>query len=1619
FHAVSTDFVSLAGDLEDITVEQSVETEAEENQVVEEEEIQTEEVVEDEIADDEDATSEKINTETDKVEKESVTEPEAVMPEAEITETKEESDQDEEVEFSQDKEVGGVSISLSANPGVLPEGAYFEAKEISSADKLSKMEESIEAQLVDSKKVADILAFDITIYDRNGNEIQPDTSKGNVKVSFKNSELGESISDSMTDVEVFHVADSMASAEAVSSSAGGDEVEFEAEHFSTYAVVDITDEENPTNAGNLDYTVEITVDGKVVDSSKLVEISKAKKFNAEFKFDNLAINMDEGSLKQNNTYRIAEIDISNINIESSTADIIDSRTNNKIGTITIAPNSDNTKAEVRITINTNEGGKATGSFDLSFDLNPSNENAEQSIVLPDGKTYTFEISEYKKEPPTISLSGSKKDDKTASWTATIKNSSKPESYEGGFKYVAELSKDETIDKNSVKVDGETPKPNSVKVEGSKLIVEFDSPNYTVDGTTTITYDTTVSFGLTQDIVKNNTKKIGSKITETPKLVDSNDKDIATGTAANVSFETEVNDWVKKESVGTISTDGVIAWKITVNNNGYDIKNVVLYDVFGGDGCTMALDGNVKVNGNDVSVTNGTASDKYSWKVDLGSPKSDGQWIITYQSKIADYKTGYLKKNHTSNPQNDAWITYDYDFGNGKGPFKGPTVKAESKINLKAGIQITGKNYDPATHELLWEVAVNQEYQDITGVKVTDIIPSNQEYVVGSISAIDIYAEGGTKESTITASDVNLRQEGNNVVLDFGDKLQNKKAVFQVKTKLVDGQRDAWTTNNTGKSFSNNIELVAAENTDPQTDTASITYTSDVLKVAISNYNYNNHTVDCEITVDSNKMDMSDVVLTDKLKYDGYELEVQDSTGVTVNGTKVSTTNDADGNLVVNLGDITAGEDALKKVKFTAKVISDKYQKVNNSSFVINDTATLVSEDILQTTDKKVEVTSNNIEISNSVLSKTGKGDKATGTVSYTVYINKARNQLPEGFTVRDTIGSSLELDSLSVKLYECTIADSNGQVTGESLIDESSYTKKVSNSGAKTVLDVTLPQTDKVYKLTYNASVVDTKLNDCSNSIEIVTVGYASTSAKVDVKSQFNVGAEFTSALYLTVTAKNKAGDPLSGVEYSVIDPDTNAEVLHLKTKDNGTAKAVTVKLQAGKKYTIKEVVGPDGYESASDKETQEFVAGKSNEQIIPFEYEKLSTTIDIYSRENSEDGELLAGSKMKLVKDGAETTTWNSKDTNPKKVKVYLDSEYVLSEEAPTGYNPGSNIKFKVVKDADGKPMVEVVSGAESIPADSINMVSTAKNRAVVNFSKVSAGQGIELIGAKLTIKDTSSNEEVANWKSDGTEHKVALLAGDYTLTEESAPAGYTKAEAIDFRIDNELNLLIKDDSGNYVQADEAKLTMVDDYDESTMATVTFSPTILGIDPSIFSSMKFAVFRRDSLSNKLVKLYPFDFDEDNQESEYKLNYQDEYVIMPEGEIEGYDSVEPITFKVIGEDDGSGNITTSMKMKTPGDTFKEASLTDIGKKATPKPTPEPVVEPEIPSNETPSPKNADPLVPSTAGDDNKVDEPKNAEVADNVSKKNSSSDDNDSSDSSSSSHSYAAAKATNPVDALT
>jgi len=104
-------------------------------------------------------------------------------------------------EFEQSVVVDGVLITVKADAGVFPEGAQLSASRAS--EEVAEIAENAVDELEEETNVITSYVFDISVLDQSGNEIQPDTSKGQVIVSFS----VESVADEETTAEVYHIPD--------------------------------------------------------------------------------------------------------------------------------------------------------------------------------------------------------------------------------------------------------------------------------------------------------------------------------------------------------------------------------------------------------------------------------------------------------------------------------------------------------------------------------------------------------------------------------------------------------------------------------------------------------------------------------------------------------------------------------------------------------------------------------------------------------------------------------------------------------------------------------------------------------------------------------------------------------------------------------------------------------------------------------------------------------------------------------------------------------------------------------------------------------------------------------------------------------------------------------------------------------------------------------------------------------------------------------------------------------------------------------------------------------------------------------------------------------------------
>lgn len=337
------------------------------------------------------------------------------------------------------------------------------------------------------------------------------------------------------------------------------------------------------------------------------------------------------------------------------------------------------------------------------------------------------------------------------------------------------------------------------------------------------------------------------------------------------------------------------------------------------------------------------------------------------------------------------------------------------------------------------------------------------------------------------------------------------------------------------------------------------------------------------------------------------------------------------------------------------------------------------------------------------------------------------------------------------------------------------------------------------------------------------------------------------------------------------------------------------------------------------------------------------ATTINGYTKQCTDPAFAADGSGMVMTctnKHEPETTSlgvnkvWNDADnqdgSRPDSITVHLVKNGVKTNQSATlnaannwsnanaftnlpVYENGMKITYGVQEDVPSGYTV-TTDGVDK--NHDITLTNTHHpNNKKVWFSKQSLG-GQELAGATMrltgTLDDTTKTFAAQTWPSDGSQRSFTLEPGTYTLTETKAPAGYTKADDIVFRVDtgtdSKLQVRIRQSDGSYVAADDSLITMVDAYQPHRVAIAKNSLTD-GITNIAGASM--SVTGR-TLDGKSVNAITWTT---KQGQSQQLDLQPgTYTLSETNPPAGYTKADDITFSV----DINGKITVDGKTQTDG-----------------------------------------------------------------------------------------------------
>ena len=233
-------------------------------------------------------------------------------------------------------------------------------------------------------------------------------------------------------------------------------------------------------------------------------------------------------------------------------------------------------------------------------------------------------------------------------------------------------------------------------------------------------------------------------------------------------------------------------------------------------------------------------------------------------------------------------------------------------------------------------------------------------------------------------------------------------------------------------------------------------------------------------------------------------------------------------------------------------------------------------------------------------------------------------------------------------------------------------------------------------------------------------------------------------------------------------------------------------------KYIVKEIRAPLGYYVNEEPMEVTFTYDGEAVQVLESTCTDKPTEMWVSKRDLTNDEELPGATLTIKDADGNVVASWVSTDTPHRVTGLHLGDAYTLTETRPAdGYALADDITFRLLQkvDEDGNNLQE----AEVYYLTTKNFlfwtwddwkllddatVIMRDDTIKVEISKKDLTTMEELPGAELTITDKDGTE-IDRWVSTDKPHYIEKLpAGEYTLTEITAPDGYDIAESIHFTV-------------------------------------------------------------------------------------------------------------------------------------------------------------------------------------------------------------------------------------------
>lgn len=761
-------------------------------------------------------------------------------------------------------------------------------------------------------------------------------------------------------------------------------------------------------------------------------------------------------------------------------------------------------------------------------------------------------------------------DNTITWTVTVTPpAGAPDMAYDGYSLIDEFSSNQTYVADSFTVGG-NPVPDTEldlsDITNQTITYTFPDTDPDTTGVQTVTYKTGPNNFSAEDGTPNY-----AEFTNTASLKRGTDN------AADPVTDNVRLDWIEKtgSSAATTEDPTITKWTVTVTvpgETGKSISGAQIVDNLHPD-LELFADGNHPVqiqfgSAAATDVTSGSGDGQYDYSSNTltyrfpadSQPTAGTTATLTFYTRVKDSaRDRYLDDNNAISFNNEAILTWDE---NTTGTEPSDTATVANGVGAGGLLSKSSEGGTPAyaysisdPGTIHWTITVNRSRINIENAKILDAIPSGQILLIDSEHTFTVmkkgapdttvYSDDGTAVNpslgTFAATSDGFSYEFPDE--DPGDGLDDTiKSTYTVDyyTRIVDtvpgtpGDGSGLDTlyKNGNVSFGNGVTLTRNGSGGNVYTPGTKTYSSQMLdKSIVTEYNYNERTVQWKIVVNRNRLPLTDAVVTDTIP-SGMTLFIDTEHPFTVtaaDGGAVGTLSGANGDtsftytLPASTSDQytitfwTLMDEAALKTQWSGTQPFTNNASLDAEEITISDSATA--------------------QIRNPVISKTYQYTPGSDHIDWSVIINPGQVLLTKG-VVTDVLHPGLGLDPDSVKLYEVSINGSNGAIAGTvGEVPAENYVVTLPTTANGNTLTVELPEsTSSAYRLEFTTNILVDNI-DLTNRIDLSgsagDPSGGSTSSQIVITNLYSGGGSGSNTL--TVHKMDSDGNPLSGVVFRLL----------------------------------------------------------------------------------------------------------------------------------------------------------------------------------------------------------------------------------------------------------------------------------------------------------------------------------------------------------------------------------------------------------------------------------------------------------------------------------------------------